>query len=82
MSVLKRPVQLNQKWVIKLCEHFSLAHDLSDRVLIPQLIFLQDLNRVETTCVFFSGEDDLAEATAANNPQLLEIIDLHLSLFC
>ena len=81
-GALKRPVKLDQKGVIELLEDFSFAQDRLDLILGENLIFAQNLDRVKPPRVFLSRQDHATESSAADHPDLFEVIDRDLSLRC
>ena len=72
-ATLKCPMQLDQEWVIKLLKHLSLAQDRLDLIVIVDTVFAQNLDSIETSSIFLSGQDDPAEPATPDDAHLLEV---------
>ena len=68
-------MQFDEKWVIKLLKHVSLAQDEFGLVLFDKLVFAKYFNCIQSPCVFLSCKDNATKASSAHNTHLLEVID-------
>ena len=74
-AALKGPVKLNQEWVIKLFENASLTQNRFDLIVINELVFSKDLDRVQTPSVLLPSEDHSAETASTDNSHLLKVVN-------
>ena len=79
---LKRPMKLDHEWVVNLFEDATLAQNWLNLVLVNQTVLAEDFNGIKPASVLLSRQDNSAEATAADNPHLLEVIDADVAPLC
>lgn len=80
VMALKSPMQLDEEGMVELLKHFPLAQNRFYLVFINQLVLAEDLDRVESTSVLLPRQDNLAEAAAADDAHLLEIVNRDILL--
>ena len=60
--------------MVELLKDLALSQDWLDRVLVGELVLPDDLYSVKAPCIFFTSEDDAAEAASTHNPDLFKVI--------